>query len=365
MTHQRLLEQVQTRTGITDHALARKLGASLSELQVWQAGGAIDTPECLRALQDLAEKTESAVAREFPRQPPPQINSEILCGDSLKHLQSLPDESVDLILSDIPYGIGLDDWDVLHDNANAAYMGSSAAQLKAGKVFEKRRKPINGWSAADRAIPKEYYDWCSSWASEWIRVLKPGASAMVFAGRRFAHRCTCALEDAGFNLRDTLGWIRPQAVFRAQRLSVVYQKRGELGEAEKWKDWRVGNLRPTFEPIIWCFKPYDVTLADNVLDYGVGAYNLERWQQHSGGRDNHIECGFQPKERGLHEAQKPVALMEALIELCTTEGQLVVDPFAGSGSTVVAANNLGRRYLAIERDPSLCEVMLRRLSTSS
>jgi site-specific DNA-methyltransferase (adenine-specific) len=145
-------------------------------------------------------------------------------------------------------------------------------------------------------------------------------------------------------------------------LSVVYQKRGELGEAEKWQGFRLGNLRPTFEPLLWCFKPYQVTLADNVLDHGVGAYNLERWQELSGGADNHIHCGFQPNERGLHEAQKPLSLMEALIELCTIEGQLVLDPFAGSGSTVVAAKNLGRRYIAVERDPELCALISKRLS---
>jgi site-specific DNA-methyltransferase (adenine-specific) len=99
---------------------------------------------------------------------------EVLAGDSIKLIESLPDESVHLILSDIPYGIGAENWDVLHTNTNSAYLGASPAQARAGAVFKKRGKPINGWSEADRAIPREYYEWCLTWAPEWLRVLKPG-----------------------------------------------------------------------------------------------------------------------------------------------------------------------------------------------
>lgn len=196
-------------------------------------------------------------------------------GNSLDLLKGLPDNSVHLILSDIPYGIGADEWDVLHDNKNSALLGSSPAQEKAGAVFKRRGKPINGWSEADGNIAREYYDWCSGWAGEWLRVLKPGGSAIVFAGRRYAPRCVVALEDAGFNFRDMLAWVRPRAAHRAQRLSVVFERRGDMVNAEGWSGWRLGNLRPTFEPIIWCFKPYRVTIADNVLEHGIGAFNQD------------------------------------------------------------------------------------------
>ncbi|KKL09832.1 hypothetical protein LCGC14_2561910, partial [marine sediment metagenome] len=89
--------------------------------------------------------------------------------DSIEAVKSIATSSVHLILSDIPYGIGTDKWDVLHDNTNTAYLGKSPAQEKAGAIFKMRRKPINGWSEADRQIPKQYYDWCSSWSSEWLR----------------------------------------------------------------------------------------------------------------------------------------------------------------------------------------------------
>ncbi len=288
-------------------------------------------------------------------------DSGVIRGDSLDALKTLPDSSVQLILSDIPYGIGTDEWDVLHRNTNSALLGRSPAQERAGSVFRRRGKPINGWSQADAAIPKEYYDWCSRWAGEWLRVLAPGASAILFAGRRFAHRCITALEDAGFNFRDLLAWTRPRATHRAQRLSIVFDRRGDRSMSARWSGWRLGNLRPTFEPIIWCFKPYRVTIADNVVQHEVGAYNQDAFVKYFGEPDNCMTCGLDPSEGRLHPAQKPVRLLKALIELTTRPGHLVVDPFAGSGSTAVAAHELGRRWLAIEQDSRLCAVIEQRL----
>jgi len=282
--------------------------------------------------------------------------------DCIKGMKKIPDEFAHLILSDIPYGIGVDDWDVLHENTNSAYLGKSPAQEKAGKVFKSRGKPINGWSEADRLIPKQYYQWCSSWAGEWLRVLKPGGSAIIFAGRRFSHRCIVAMEDAGFNLKDMLAWERERAVHRAQRLSVVFERRGNKQAATQWEGWRIGNLRPTFEPILWFTKPYKIgtTIADNVLCHGIGAYNQDIFEKYNKNVENIIRSGFFPGEGGLHPTQKPVRLMEILIELVTQKGHMVVDPFAGSGTTGLAAKRTGRDYLMFEKEKEYFEVAEKR-----
>ena len=95
--------------------------------------------------------------------------NQVVHGDSVALTREMASSSVHLILSDIPYGIGADEWDVLHDNTNSALLGSSPAQEKAGAIFKMRGKPLNGWSEADREIPKQYYDWCMTWAPEWMR----------------------------------------------------------------------------------------------------------------------------------------------------------------------------------------------------
>ncbi len=356
-----LTRAVMELTGITANALARKLRVQSKQVSIWAEAEATPPPGCLARIRKLWERTQIKEAAVKPRLKRPQLESRVICADCIRYIKEIPEESVDMILSDIPYGIGLDDWDVLHDNRNSAYLGSSEAQRRAGEVFKRRRKPINGWSSADRRIPAQYQAWCERWVSHWFRVLRPGGSAILFAGRRLAHRCICALEEAGFNYRDLLAWLRSRAVYRAQRLSVVYQKRGDLAEARSWDGWRVGNLRPTFEPIIWCFKPYAATIADNMLDHNLGAMNADRYKELTGSLDNVLRFGFESGEAGLHEAQKPVALLRALIELCTVEDQVVLDPFAGSGSTALAAAQTNRRWIAIERDKTLCESIKERL----
>lgn len=287
--------------------------------------------------------------------------------DCITGLQRVNDNSVHLILSDIPYGIGAADWDVLHENKNSAYMGASPAQEKAGAVFKKRGKPINGWSEADRAIPREYYEWCSKWAPDWLRVLKPGGSVFIFAGRRYAHRCISALEDAGFSFKDMFSWVRQRAPHRAQRVSVVFERRGDTGSAEAWVGWRVGNLRPTFEPVLWFTKPYKIgaTITDNVLEHEVGAFNESAFLKYETSPDNILTNGFVSGETGYHPTQKPIKLMQELIELTTKEGQVVLDPFCGSGSTLVAAKSLRRRYIGFEANEVYVDVAEERLRSEA
>ncbi|MBO5116502.1 MAG: site-specific DNA-methyltransferase, partial [Treponema sp.] len=148
-------------------------------------------------------------------------------GDSIQLIKTLDTESVHLILSDIPYGINYDEWDVLHSNTNSALLGASPAQLKSS-IFKSRGKPLNGWSEADKKISKEYYEWCLEWAPDWYRVLKPGSSCFIFAGRRMAHRCICALEDSGFIFKDMISWEKDAAAYRAQRVSCVFDRRNDL-----------------------------------------------------------------------------------------------------------------------------------------
>ena len=319
---------------------------------------------CFEVFQRFLNSCTSLMSISVPQTNISLTDNSIYQGNSLDLIKLVDSEVVHLILSDIPYGIGAEDWDILHDNTNTAYLGSSPAQKVAGSVFKKRGKPINGWSEADRAISKQYQKWCSGWAVEWYRVLKPGANVFIFAGRRFSHRCVCAMEDVGFSLKDNLAWIRTRAPHRAQRLSIVYDRRGDKTLSEEWKGWRVGNLRPIYEPILWFTKPYKIgtTIADNVIKHRVGAYNEQAFLRYIEESSNVIKIEMSKKENGLHPTQKAVRLMQALIELTTREGQLVLDPFAGSGPTLVAAKNLNRRYMGFEAVSEYVETCRHRLA---
>lgn len=287
----------------------------------------------------------------------------IICGDSRDVLPQIETESVHLILSDIPYGIGFDEWDVLHANTNRALLGASPAQKRAGAVFQKRGKPLNGWSKADKEIPRQYYEWVCSWVDEWFRVLKPGGTALVFAGRRLAHRCICAFEDVGFTYKDMLAWVKETAPMRAQRISVVFDRRGEDEQAKRWRGWRVGNLQPLFEPILWFVKPYRIggTIADSVIENNLGAFNLEAFERHFRSHSNILTSCKTKQDTGLHPTQKPLSLMTGLIDLVTREKQLVLDPFCGSGTTALAAKILKRRYIGVEIEERYCSIAKERI----
>lgn len=299
-----------------------------------------------------------------------EFDNQVICENSIEYLKTIPDDYVHAIISDIPYGIGYDEWDVLHSNTNSAYGGSSSAQEKSG-LFKRRGKPLNGWSEADRRIPKEYQDWVSKWAEEWMRILKPGGSVFIFAGRQFSHRVITAFEDIGMTYKDMLSWEKEKAPHRAQRLSAIYERRGDQENTDQWSGWRVANLRPLFEPILWFQKPYKIggTIADNVLLHGVGAWNekaLENWNANTGSKtySNIIRVSSDSRDRGIHPTQKPLALMKLLVELVTREGQLVLDPFCGSGTTIVACKELNRKGLGIESNPEYAEKANKRLETT-
>lgn len=280
-----------------------------------------------------------------------QFLNKITLGDCIQFLPQLPENSVHLFLSDIPYGIGLDEWDVLHPNTNSAYLGQSPAQ-EGKNGFKRRGKPINGWNAADREIVREYQAWCTQWAELAYPLMKEGASLFIFGARRTIHRAIVALEDAGFLMRDMLIWKKPSAHHRSQRLEIVLNRRKETVLAEKWAGWRIGNLAPIYEPIAWMFKPYKHTITDNIIENEVGAMNIEECLIDGKSPTNILEFGFRKEETRLHEAQKPLSIIEYLIQLTTLKDQIVLDPFIGSGTTAIACHHLQRQFIGFEINPT-------------
>lgn len=116
-------------------------------------------------------------------------------------------------------------------------------------------------------------------------------------------------------------------------------------------------------------KPYPQgsTLTDNVLKYGVGGFNeiklkeMAVWNEGLEICSNILRIESERTDRGLHPTQKAVRLMEILISLVTTEGQIVLDPFCGCGTTLVAARNLNREYIGFEINEEYYNHILLRL----
>ena len=278
---------------------------------------------------------------------------DLYLGDCREILKNFPDKCIDAVITDIPYGIDFSNWDVLHNNQNSALGGGSPHQL-CDTSFRRRGKPLNGWSEADKLIPYEYEKWCRSWADELIRVTKPASPILIFSSRRLQHRVSAALEDAGFVIRDVLMWEKNRCNPKAQRISNVLRKRGIV--QEKYDNYRIGNLAPYYEPIIFAMKPYKGTITDCVLKNGVGGFHC----QNDSIPSNILKFDVNKRNK-YHETEKPVALIEYLIQLFTMPEQIVLDFTMGSGTTGVACKNTGRKFIGIEIDDRYFDIACKRI----
>jgi site-specific DNA-methyltransferase (adenine-specific) len=154
-------------------------------------------------------------------------------GDCIDVMRTLPDSSVDAIVTDPPYELG--------------FMGK-------------------GWDKSGIANS------VAVWA-EALRVLKPGGHLLAFSGSRTYHRMVVAIEDAGFEVRDQLLWLYGSGMPKSRNIA-RYDMTGE--HATTWDGWGTA-LKPAHEPICMARKPLakGMTVAANVLAHGTGALNIE------------------------------------------------------------------------------------------
>jgi len=332
-----------------------------------------------------------------------ELRNKIVLGDCVEVMKKIPDNSIDSIVTDPPYGLKFmgKDWD----------------------RFEQERN--------------SYYDFTLKWAKECLRVLKPGGYLLAFGGARTYHRLACAIEDAGFEVRDMVEWVYGSG----------FPKSMNVGEG-------MGTaLKPAHEPICMARKPIsEKSVVQNIAKWGTGGLNIDACRvlyngetPNVGGRANHgrgdgygykpLKDKIQPNTTGrfpanlihdgsqlvleifpetkssaghfdkddyeegdgvtnftrgdfngygdrgsaarffycakansverntglddkknIHPTVKPIALMRYLVRLVTPKGGLVLDPFIGSGTTALACIMEGFDYLGIEKEPEYVKI---------
>lgn len=192
-------------------------------------------------------------------------------GDCRDIMRTYPDQHFDAVITDPPYGI--------------SFMGEK-------------------W---DTATPHGFQAWARSWGEEALRVIKPGGYLLAFSAPRTYHRLASGLEDAGFEVRDAMAWIRADGKPAGMDLSsafdraagVLDQREGReierwdtsnaatdmasyktnatgqpvTDDAKTWEGWGVG-LKPAWEPIVVARRPFEGSLVDNVRAHGTGAMNI-------------------------------------------------------------------------------------------
>ena len=142
----------------------------------------------------------------------------ILKGDCVEKMKELEDNSIDTVICDPPYGLEFmgKEWDKFK-KGNVITNPQGAYESKKG--FKKMvRMP------SDKTTLNEFQKWTEGWAKEALRVAKPGATLLSFGGTRTYHRMACAIEDAGWVLKDCIMWLYGQGFPKATDISKQLDK---------------------------------------------------------------------------------------------------------------------------------------------
>jgi len=278
-------------------------------------------------------------------------------GDSREVLSEIQNSSVDLVVTDPPYfidGMG-DDW-----NADQLQKSSSKASIIGGRPVGMKFSKTQG---------REFEVFMAEISAQLLRVLKPGGFFISFSQARLYHRLAVAAEDAGFEIRDMLAWHHNGQAKAFSQVHFIKRMKNlsddtKIRLSNEMAHLKTAQLKPQLEPMILAQKPKEGTLVENWVKYGVGLMD-SRQSLDLDFPGNLMKVGKPGKvERGegnTHLTVKPVTLLEHLIRLFSQEGQVVLDPFLGSGSTSVSAVKSGRRFVGIERDPNYFQISNRRL----
>ena len=242
----------------------------------------------------------------------PKHHIRIYQGDCLEILRAMPESCVDLIFADPPY-----------------FLSNDGITCHAGRMVSVNK---GEW---DRSRgPDANHEFNRAWLAACQRVLKPDATIWVSGTSHVIHSVGFAMQQLGFKLLNDISWVKPNP---PPNLSCRY-------------------FTHATETILWAAKSRK---SRHIFHYKL-------MKQMAGGRQMKSVWTIPPpepweKKFGKHPTQKPVALLERILLASSNEGDLVLDPFLGSGTTLLAALRLSRRVIAIDFDAAWIQLSLIRL----
>ena len=299
--------------------------------------------------------------------------NKIIHDDALNFLSKLKGNSVDIILTDPPYFLDKMDHSWNEKKVQNPKKPYAVKHLPAGMKF-------------NREQGKKFYSWYLHISKELFRVLKPGGFFFSFSSPRLYHRMTCAIDDAGFEIRDCFIWLYTQNQPKAMSLHHFINKINKSDkEKEKlnkqFKEWKTPQVKSCYEPIAMAQKPLEGTYLENSIKHNVSLINTNIKQglykdmfvsnimtdRYINPRIDKVFLVDKPKkkEKGAfnnHKTVKPLSLFKYLVSLTTKKNNIVLDPFMGSGTTAVACKALGRQFIGVEVNKQYIDIATQRLN---
>ncbi|MEO1040737.1 MAG: site-specific DNA-methyltransferase [Pseudomonadota bacterium] len=245
---------------------------------------------------------------------------EILHGCCIEEMAKLPAQSIDLIFADPPYNL----------------------QLKDGLTRPDQSR-VDGVDAAwDQFASFEAYDaFTRAWLTEARRLLKKDGAIWVIGSYHNVFRLGSALQDLGFWIQNDVVWVKsnPMPNFRGTRFTNAHETMIWAGRSQA--------SRVTFNYQSLKASNEDVQMrSDWQLPLCTGQERLKQ------------------KGHKLHPTQKPEALLHRVLTATSEPGDVVLDPFFGTGTTGAVAKRLGRRFIGIERDEGYLEAAHARIDAT-
>ncbi len=261
----------------------------------------------------MANKAESHLKK---------ITNSVVIGDCIAELKRLPDDSVDLIFADPPYNLQLSGAQLTRPDETAV------------------TAVLEDWDKFDTT--RAYDEFTKAWMAEAHRILKPDGAIWVIGSYHNIYRVGTVLQDTGFWMINDVIWRKsnPMPNFRGRRFTNAHETLLWAVKSQK--------SRYTFNYDSMKAMNDDVQMrSDWTLPVCNGG---ERIKDEKNGQR-------------AHPTQKPESLLARVIMASSNPGDLILDPFFGSGTTGAVAKKLGRKFIGIERDETYADVAKQRLAS--
>ena len=250
-------------------------------------------------------------------------------GDSLSILAQLPENSIDMIFADPPYNL-----------SNGGF------SVHAGKMVSVNK---GDWDKSKGF--KDDYDFHYRWLEACRRVLKPNGTLWVSGTYHSIYQCGHALQALGYHILNDISWFKPNAspnlscrFFTASHETIIWARKDKKGkhtfnyEAMKTKEWPDDFFKNSGKQMrsVW-----HIPESEDI--WTVGTPKKEE------------------KTFGKHPTQKPLELLRRIVLASTNKGNIILDPFAGSSTTGIAAVLNGRKFVGIDTTKDFLELSKKRL----
>ena len=241
-----------------------------------------------------------------------QEDFKLLHGDALLLLKKIEPQSIDMIFADPPY-----------------FLSGDGITCSGGKMVS-----VNKGKWDEKISIKEKHQFNKKWIRECKKVLKDDGTIWISGTMHNIYSIGMALEEEGFKIINNITWKKLNPPPNISCRAFVHST----------------------ETVLWAKK--DISKAKHKFNYDV----MKKLNNNKQMKDVWETSLTKPSEKkcGKHPTQKPVELLEKIILASTDEGDLILDPFNGSGTTGIVANKLNRKYIGIEQEKEYLDLTIRR-----